>query len=308
MKKRIRKTTRFFNVFTILYLIGFLGAGLIGLFANSFFAHTAFQSLWAKILYLLFISLLFLTAFAQEIKESRKKVDIIVNAMIFLGGLSLFILFQCVGGIFFLLGVLYSAVMLCVIVVRGALAVRFRFQSETDIETAPDTKQLIAVFSLLILGMVSLLSVKFVNDRLFAWALIPTSVLLVAALVTAFFLFRNTGVAPISKLRRLSYSLALIVCVFIVSYMYSWVATGIANCVFDDDPPTPTVCVVNKKKIQSGARTVTQFLIEVTLDGKKKWIEIPTEEYYALTEGDTVVINYYRGALRFAYYAYAGKQ
>lgn len=302
MKKGKSKGVRSQRIFVALYCVGFLGAWIIGFFGNSFFAHDIFHSLWAFILYLFFISLLYITAFVQETIKSRKKADIIVNTAVFLGGLAAFLLQYCLGGIFTLISVLYSAVMMSVIVLRVALVARRGWEAE------PNSKQLIAAFALLLWGLVSLLTVEFVDDWYVVWSLIPTAILSVVIIIVAVLLYRNTGIfAALSKWKRIGYVAALIFCSLVGSFMYSFTAVGVANCVLDFQEPVPTECIVLEKKIRSGARQVTEFEVKVLLDNRERWFNVSTEEYYSLSEGDTVTIDYYTGAFHFAYFAYGGK-
>lgn len=73
-----------------------------------------------------------------------------------------------------------------------------------------------------------------------------------------------------------------------------------------DDAPTPTEYAVLGKKVQTGGRQITKFEVKVEIDENEKWITLPVTDYHELTEGDTVIIDYYDGALGFGFYVYNG--
>lgn len=83
--------------FALLYVIGFPGAAIIGWFGNSFFAYEEFNSIWASILYLVFISLLFVAALVQDMIAAQSVTDRIIIVAVFGGGLAIFLLLYILG-------------------------------------------------------------------------------------------------------------------------------------------------------------------------------------------------------------------
>jgi len=288
-------------IFYILYAISFLGALIIGLLGSSFFAYDKFNSLWANILYILFLALLFITAFVQEIISSRAVADIIVNSAVFIGGLLFLLLFYFLGGVFILLSLIYSGVLLAVI------GIRFTFKLRVNCEAKPDLKRILAAGSLLIFSMYALMIIKFVSEIYWAWALIPATIIFAVTIAVTYFLLKNVwGRIYTTEARSIGNAIGIGLIIFILSFAYSASAIGISNCIFDGDPVQTEYTVIDKN-ITSGSRTATTHKVKVIIDGKERWIPVPTTEYFELEEGDIILIDYYSGAFGFAYYAYHGK-
>lgn len=288
-------------IFYILYAIGFLGGGLIGFFSNSFFAYDKFNSLWANILYILCISLLFITAFVHEVFLSRAVSDIIINSVVFIGGLILILLFFFLGGVFVFITIFCSAIMLTVIGCRYALVLR------SDHTAKPDMKRIIAVCALFLFSMFTLMSVEFVDNLLWVWGLIPAFVIFLIACAVTYLLLKPVWckIYP-TKGKLIGNTVCIVLCWFLFSYIFSSFTLGIANCVFDGDPQKVEYYVTDKR-IQSGARSVTTHKVKIVIDDKEVWIPVPTEDYFEIEENDLIIIDYYSGALNFAYYSYYGK-
>lgn len=295
VNSKLKKTD---YVFYALYVVGYLGAALIGFFGKSFFAYDIFNSLWANILYLLFIALLFITAFIHEVYTSRAISNVILNFAVFILGLAMFLLFILFGGIFTLFTLAFSAIMVVVIGCRFALKLR------QDQQIQPDIKRIIAVAIIPIFVMVQQLSVEYVNNKIWALSLIPAAIIFVVAMVVAVLLVKNIWAQMYSgKGALIGTTICAIIILFYLAYMYSVIAVSVVNYTFDANP-TAIECVVLEKNVRSGARTVTEFEVKITIDSKEKWINVPVTDYYSITEGDTIIIEYYKGALNLPYYMY----
>lgn len=288
-------------IFYILYAIGLLGAGIIGFFGNSFFAYDKFNSKWADILYILFIALLFVTAFVQELFTARSVADIVVNAFVFIGGLLFILLFYFLGGVVIFLTIVYSAIMLALIGCRYALALR------RDQAAKPDFKRILGVGSLFLFSMMALMSIEFVDGMLWAWALIPAFVIFLIACAVTYLLLKPVWhkIYP-TKRRSVGNAVCIILCWLLFSYIFSSFALGIANCVFDGDPVRTEYTVI-EKAVSSGSRSPATHKVKVIIDGEEVWIPVSVTDYFEIEEGDAVLIDYYGGAFKFAYYSYYGK-
>lgn len=287
-------------VFTAIYIAAFLGAGIIGLFSNSFFAYEAFNSLWADVVYLLCISALYITAFVQELFTSRKLPDIIINFFIFIISWIIFLL-MLFSGIAALIAVIYSAAMAAFLALCAVFEVRKGGKPEMD------TKQFVCVGSLILFGMLKLTSVCFVNEIYMAWSFIPAAVIFIAVCVTAVVLLREQWDSLFeTKAKKISALILSSLMIFFVAYFYSFTAVGIANCVFDGEPVQKEYIVL-EKHVSSGSRKVTRFELKVEFGTDEKWINVPVTDYHSVSEGDTILINYHQGAFGFAYLTYAGK-
>lgn len=299
----MRKFNIKFNAFTVIYLIGFLGMGIIGLLSNSFFAYEIFNSLWADILYLALMSMLFITAFVQEIIASRAVADVIINVAIFIVGLLFIILYLVWADIFVLGMVVLSAIMAVVLSCRCILTVRKNPQSK---KFPVDFKQVIAVGCLILFALRQQMNIKSVDDGYIAWSLIPAAVLCVVGAVAVFVLLRPVWkeLYP-TKVKRVCTAIAAVISIFFMAFIYSFISIDIINWAFDGEPQKIEYVVLDKN-VRSGARTPTQFEVKVIIDGKEKWIPVPVTDYHEITEGDKIIINYHTGALHFAYYSYSG--
>lgn len=286
-------------VFTAIYITAFLGAGIIGLLSNSFFAYRLFNMWWADIVYMLCIAAMFITAFVQELFDSRKLPDVVLNAFIFIGGCIIFFLLF-LSEIATFISVIYSAVLLSVVLLRYALGVRKG-------ETHPiDNKQVIAIAVLILFAMVAMMRVNFINELYIAWSLIPAAVISVVAGVIALYLFRGQWdmLFP-TRAKKITALILGGIFTLMISFFYSFTAIGVANCAFDGEP-TQSEYVVVDKHINSGARTVTDFEVKVQFDDGYEWISVPVTDYHNLSAGDSIIINHYSGALGFAYISYGG--
>ena len=291
-------------IFPILYVAGFIGAGIIGTLSNSFFAYNAFNSLWSDILYLFFIALLFIAAYVQELLESRRLEDVIINSFVFIGCLTFLLLLFILSEVFTLLALIYSAVILYLVGFDAALKIR----KGVPHKKAVDIKQMLAAASILLFAMARMLSIEFVNDLYIAWALIPTAIIFCLVSAAAFAILRKAwGTIYNTKFGRITNMIGGFFLIFIISFVYAFTALGIANSVFDNKTCAPRECIVLEKQINTGSRTFTQFKVKVEIDEREKWIPLPVTEYHEIDEGNTIIVNYHYGAFNFAYLTYGGK-
>lgn len=296
----MRKNLKY--VFYALYAVGFLGAGIIGFFSKSYFAYDKFNSPWANALYVAFLSMLFVTAFAHEVYLSHAIRDVITDFAVFIGGLTFLLLFYFLGGITIFLTIVYSAIMLAVTGCRYAYVLRGNPHAK------PDMKRITAVFALFLFSMVALFSIEFADGMLWAWALIPAFLIFIPVCAAAYFLLKKVWkeIYP-TKAKSVGNAVAMVLLFLIFSYIFSVFALGIANCVFDGDPVREEYSVLDKR-IYTGSRSPTTYKVKVIIDGKEQWLPVTVTEYYEIEEGDAVLIDYYGGAFGFAYYTYYGKR
>ena len=289
-------------VFYALYAIGFLGAGIIGFFSKSYFAYDKFNSLWAIVLYLAFLSMLYITAFVHEVFISRKAKDIVLNFAVFIGALTFLLLFYFIGGVAVFLTIVYSAIMLAVIGCRYAFVLR------DDPHARPDMKRVLAVASLFLFSMFALLSIEFVDGMVWAWALIPAFVIFAVTCAVAYFLLKKVWkhIYP-TEGKAVGNAVCIVILFLMFSYVFSAFALGIANCVFDGEPVRTEYSVLDKR-IENSSRGPTIYKVKVEIDGKDRWIPIDVTDYYELEEGDTVLIDYCNGAFNLPYYYYYGRE
>ncbi len=289
-------------VFYSLYAVGFLGAGIIGFFSKSYFAYDKFNSLWAIVLYLIFLSMLYITAFVHEVFLSRKVKDIITNFAVFIGALIFLLLFYFIGGVAVFLTIVYSAVMLAVIGCKYAYALR------DDPHAKPDMKRVLAVASLFLFSMVALLDIEFVDGKVWLWGLIPASVIFTATCIVGYFLLKKVWkyIYP-TEGKAVGNAVCVVIIFLMFSYIFSVFALGIANCAFDGEPVREEYAVLDKR-IENSSRGPTIYKVKVEIDGEEKWIPISVTDYYELEDGDAVLIDYCSGAFNIPYYYYYGKE
>lgn len=301
---RRRKKDKRYIIFAVLYAVATLGATVIGFFGNSFFAYKVFDTLWADVLYLIFLSMLYVTAFVSEVLDSRKPLDVTANAFIFLGSLLIMLLMYIFGRVFFFVAEIYSMALLAFIATRCAL--RIRQNGFPDEYSDLDVKPTVAAIALIILAMTNVLRVKFVDNMYVAWSLIPAAVLFVAISVPSYILLKDFWIVSYrSKAKSILKIVCAGFCIFFISFIFSYTTVGTIDCVFDGDPAQKQYTVLDKD-VNSGS-SVTEFKIKVKIDGKTLWIPVPSTDYYELNKGDEVTINYYDGALGFAYWQYYDK-
>ena len=288
-------------IFPALYIIGFLGAFIIGFFGNSFFAYDKFNSLWADICYLLFISMLYITAFVQEVCASHTIANIAVNSAVFIAGLIFLLLYFIFGGVLTLCMLIFSAIMAVVVICRYILVLR------KDYTAKPDFKQIIAVLALWLFAMIEQMHVDYVSDKLWLWALIPAAVLTPVVAVLVFLPLKKVwkNIYPTER-KSVFNAIVLVILLFGAAYIFSANFIGISNEVFDGEPQKVEYTVIDKK-VRSGARTPTQFEVKVIIDGKERWIPVYVTDYHEVEEGDLIILDYYSGAFKLAYYSYYGK-
>ena len=293
-----KKKTRF--IFPVLYVVGFLGASVVGIFGLSTFAYGVFNGIWSRLLYVFSLSLLYITAFVQEI-TSCKTEDKVINFFIFIGGLTALLLFIFFGGVFELIAILFSAVMIAAISLRYIMTLRGNPLTEEKL----DFKQVLCVLSLLLFAMAEQMTVTYVNYMLMAWALIPAAVIsTVAALVMVPMLDGVWAALYPTKVKSVLNAIALGIIIFFAAWTHSYTAIGVINCAFDDNPVKAEFTVTDKH-ITSGQ--IKQFEVKIVIDKQSEWICLPVDDYYEISKGDKVIIDYYGGALGFAYYSYNGR-
>ena len=298
-----RKKTKTKYIFPVIYLVPVLGAATLGLLSNSFFAYDIVNHLWANILYLLCISALYITAYVQELLAKRSPCDIVIHSFIFLGSLLFFFLFYFLNIYFTLAAIVYSAIMMCFIAVRSVLTMRStrHIPDDSDIDVKPP----IAILAIILFAMAGMMSsINYVSEIFMAWALIPAAIITVILGGIAVFLLRDLFY---SKLIRIGKSLLVALIVFFIIYVYCNTTIGIANFAFDHSDPTPIVCTVLDKNISSGARTPTTHELKVKINNEDMWVDVSTTEYFAISEGDEITVQYYSGAFGFAYVIYNEK-
>ncbi len=287
-------------VFKIIYFIAFAVAAIFGLLSNSFFAYKAFNSLWAQICYALLISALFITALIEDALSATTRKDIIIAVIVFCSGLAAFLLMYILGGVLVLIALITSffiSVLVCC---------NYMQQLKNNPELKPNLKQFVCALGLCLFCMVSLTSIEFESWIFIAWALIPAAVLTAAALGVSYFMLRKVwNDIYTTKRSQIWNKVALAFLVFMFAVIYSATAAGIANCVFES-VCTPAQYTVLNKKINSGSRTPTEFLITVNIGGKDKQIPVSVEDYHSLEIGDYITVDRYTGALNIPYYVYRG--
>ena len=286
-------------IFIILYAIGFLGVGIIGFFSTSYFAYEEFNSLAADVLYLVFLSLLLVTALVQDLIYRKSITDKIISIFTFGGGLAIFILLIIFGGVLNLIAVVYSAALFVVFACRLVLIMRNGEKPDKWI------KELLCIAFLILFPTARLIRVEFVSEIYMLWGLIP-AVAISAVLIPIGFVLLHKVWRQFYPKESSSVGNAICVCVlvFFASFFYSFVTIGTVNYVFDNSP-TPTEYVILEKRINSGGlHSPTEFEVKVEIDGEEKWIDLPVTDYHTIAEGDTVIVDYYKGALGFGFYEY----
>ena len=245
--------------------------------------------------------MLFITAFVQEVCVSRAPVDIAVNFAVFILGLIFLLLHFFFGGALTLCLLIFSTAAACV--VGGRFIVKLR----GDPQAKPNFRRMIALCAFVLFVLVSQMRVDYVRDMLWVWALIPAAVLLPIILVAIFLPLKKVwkDIFP-TKGNRIFSTVCLVLLMFGAALTFSAIFLRLVNEVFDGEPQKQEYTVL-EKEVYSGSRTPTRFEVKVLIDNKERWITVYVTDYHEIEEGDTVILDYYSGALNFAYYYYYGK-
>ena len=294
-----RKSRRKY-VFPIIYIIAALGAGVLGLLSSSFFAYGIVKHLWANILYLLFISTLYVTAYVQELLVKRKPTDVVFYSFVFLGSLLFFFLFYFLNVYFALIAIAYSAILACFLSFRFILRIRSTQTIPDDSDI--DVKPAIAVFAIILFTMASMMgSISYLSEIYFAWALIPTAIIAIVIGGVILFILRDMYRAKFIPIRQ---SILVAVLGFFAVFAYCSTTIGLANFAFDYADPVPIECTVLDKNISGGSRSPTTHELKVKINDSDVKIEVTATQYYAVSKGDVITVNYHSGAFGFAYVIY----
>lgn len=294
MKRKVDKDYIFMGI----YLFCLVGASIIGLFSNAVDTYEAFNSLWADILYITFVSLLYVAAFVHEVLNNSKTSNVVLNGFIFIGCMIFALLMFCLSGILTLLAVIYAIAMFLLVLFNAVYKLR------KDIAVKIDVKQMLCALSLIVLAAVRMLRIEFISETYIAWSLIPTAVFFIVIVATAIIPLRTKWKHALKKTGEYA---GLIVCIFALTFFCSFTIVGLINCECDVNEPVELQCTVLDKNVQTGYRQITQFEIKVNVEGKDRWINVPVTEYHEIEKQDTVIIEYYKGALNFAYLKYGGQ-
>lgn len=288
------------KVFPALYISGFAGLLIIGLFSLLPFSQAAFNSLWANTLFLLFIALLFITAFVQDIFTARSRTDIIIDVFIFPISLAWLVLFKYVGG------AVKLCVLLYILVIVGVVGVRHALQLRRNEVRSIKIKQIIAI-SILFIGVIGV-NESYVDETYVAWSLIPAAIITCAVCLTAYLLLREQWATILpTKAKRIGTPIAVTLLTLLMALCCSFTAIATVNSVFDSSDPAPAEYVVLGKSSPDIFDSGVEYTVTVEIDGQKQQIKVPTTAFFNIDKGDTIIVNYYNGALGFPYWKYREK-
>ena len=292
-----KKKMRF--IFPALYAAEFLALTVISILGISVYTYKKYSGSWTFAAVMILFSSLYLTAFCHSVYGSRQKYNVIMSSIVFFGGLLCFLLTVFLDGVFDVLPLVFAIVMASVIGVRYMLQYRADHKKSAKV----DFKQVMCILLSLLFSLMRQMNVEYVNDMIFAWALVPATVIAAfAGAVTIYLLHDTWGEIYPTKGKSVGNGIIIGISLFFAAYMFSVTAIGTVNVALDSDPVQAQYTVVDKH-INSG-RYTADYEVEVTIDGESEWIPVPATEYHEIKKGDTVVIDYYGGALGFAYYSY----
>ena len=100
----------------------------------------------------------------------------------------------------------------------------------------------------------------------------------------------------------ISSSLLVIICCFLLSY--TTIAT--VNYAFDDSSTEISVHVLDKR-VQSGARQVMFYYLQIEIEETEMQLTVAADVFLSTEVGDYIEIKLYNGALGYSYYIYEDK-
>lgn len=287
------------KVFTALYVAGFVGLSIIALFSVLSFSQAAFNMLWADILLYLLFAELFITAFIQDIFTARSRTDIIIDVFIFPINLVILILCRYVGDAVKLFAILYAAIII------GTVAVRHVLQLRKNDRRSIKIRHILAIALLLMRAIFS--KRLYIDETYIAWSLIPAAIITCAAGLTSYLLSREqwTEIFP-TKAKRIGMPIIIILLMFFLAVCCSFSAIDNINGVFDNNP-TPAEYTVLGKNAPNIFDSDIDYTVTIEINGQNHQIQVPSNDYSNIEKGDTIVVDYYDGALGFPYYKYREK-
>ena len=291
------------NIFSILYLIGFVGIAVI-ILCMTLFDDEDFKSIEASISFFVLVGMLFITAFVHEVYQSRAVADIIVNASIFIVGPVLLFITMLYGGALSLCLCILSLIMTVVISCRFILKLRREGTAK------PDIKRVLALCLIVLFLFLDQLRFDYVGDLSF-WVFIPAGVIAVAVCVLILLsikkVWKNMFSPNLGKVGTvigyIGITYFLLAALFLTAFIYCGIFIVTANEAFSGGPQRIEYTVLDIYPRSSGA---TYFDVNVLIDGKECRVSIPISDYNQIEEGCSIVLDYYSGALGFAYYSYYG--
>ena len=294
--KKTRKKINGNLWYNVFYITAFVIIAVIGLFSSSFFAYTLFNTLFFKILYLLLtVALLAVRSIQTFLRQMALYGKIFT--------LTYFNMFALVFAIKpFVTNRLWAILLLgsFIVAVVLLLILAFKYVKEPYYYEITRFEPIIAMIPLILLLAVATLQ-SYAETTGMWIPIVVAGVLLAAAAVLVFFkYFKNINYFKTEHKSELVFTIILLIA---ACFYVSSTTVLTINYVFDHNPTAVSVEIIDKR-IQSGARQLTSFYLEIIIDGKEKEIDVPVEVYHSKEIGDNVEIKFYNGALGYSYYIY----
>lgn len=239
----------------------------------------------------LILFMLFINTFV--LNKNKKKILIsyainIGNAIIF--AINLVISFD----IFLLIAFFYNTVLTCYLVIDCLI-----YKAKYPTAKYMDKKTPVAIFVAFLFVATNALSHTYVQENItFLYALIPMAIIMAVILTLAFTVFKKQTQKTMPKVWT---KIGVGVLVLFMSFFYGMMFIDVVNTSIKANP-TPMECVIVDKRISSGYRRATRYMIYIMIDDKKVTIDVPSDVYKIKEIDDTLKINYYQGTLNLPYY------
>ena len=280
--------------FYITYIVCFLIMAVFGLLSQSFFAYEQFSRFFMQLIPHIAGTVLLASAATHILIFNDIKVEKIFAVIVFGSAIIMFWLIAFIGG-----SIRIFVVFTCSLSLICSYFPCYIYRYLKDGAEA-EKKTVVCIVVFFLSAMIILLQYKFLDEMIMLWALIPTGIMFViGGTIAATIVFKKQ---KHEKYRVLNTIIASVF-VLVISFYINWVGMSVINVAFPSERVVVN-CLILEKRVSSGSRTPTQFLVKVELNGKKEEIEVPVEVYHSSEIGGIINVVYYSGAMGFPYYIY----
>lgn len=291
VQDKVSKTSK---VFSIVYWALF-AVLLVLLIVGNRVEKTQLTDTLFFVLYFVMVEAFLFLMYAQNYIIFKNRQKRLISYFAFVINALIFALRLVVDGqTMLLVAFVYNTVLLCCVLVKHLL-------HKTKHKTVKffDKKIFIVIALALLLAMISGLYHTYVQQNIILlYALIPMAVILIAFAILSFTVFKKTYQQLAKSIWN---KIAIVLAVLLVSFCYGMAAVDLANTSFAKNPQQ-IQCVVVDKKIQSGYRQITQYVLYVDLNDQRLSINVSSDTYNSKEIDDILLVNLFGGNLNLPYY------
>ena len=281
--------------YKIFYIAGFAILFVIGFFGNSFFAYEIFNSIFFNVLsVVLTVSMLFIRSIQIFLRQATQYGKIFV--LVFYNLFALAVAFRrFVPDRTWTIILFFSVIVAIILLITQA----FKYIKAPNEICITKYEPIIAMLPVLLLLLLALKQSYTSAQGMWIPVVIGGTILAALTLFVFLKFFKDIDYFVKSRSELIMACILLVILCFILSFM----SVSAINYAFDSSSTTVSAQVLDKN-VQSGARQVTSFYLEVKIDETEIKIRVPVEIYHSAEVGDNVEIKLYNGAFGYSYYIY----